>query len=221
MKIGQDARLVMIGDSITDAGRDKPIGEAYPWSPGGMGSGYVSQVTAWLTAVYPARKIRVTNMGLSGNTTRDLKARWKTDVLDLKPDWLSIFIGINDVWRHFDAPLALEKQVPLKEYAKNLNDLVLLTKKNLKALKGLILIGPYYIEMNEDDSMKQLMKQYAAVVKETAKKHGAIFVDTQAAFDEVLQSTYSATLGWDRIHPLPVGHTVIARAVLKALDFEF
>ena len=61
-------------------------------------------VDALLGAVYPERMIRVINMGVSGNTTRDLKARWQTDVLDLKPDWLSIMIGANDVWRQYDSP---------------------------------------------------------------------------------------------------------------------
>ena len=60
--------------------------------------------TRWLGAVYPERMIRVINMGVSGNTTRDLKARWQRDVLDLKPDWLSIMIGANDVWRQYDSP---------------------------------------------------------------------------------------------------------------------
>ena len=53
-------------------------------------------VDALLGAVYPERLIRVINMGVSGNTTRDLKARWQRDVLDLKPDWLSIMIGANE-----------------------------------------------------------------------------------------------------------------------------
>ncbi|MFN8378973.1 MAG: GDSL-type esterase/lipase family protein [Anaerolineae bacterium] len=47
----------------------------------------------------------VINMGVGGNTVRDLAARWESDVTALNPDWLSICIGINDVWRQFDARL--------------------------------------------------------------------------------------------------------------------
>ena len=87
MRIEPNSKLVMIGDSITDANRVKPIGEglfdAY-------GKGYVCQVEALLTTAYPTRRIRVVNQGLSGNTVRDLKNRWQQDVLDLKPDWVSI-----------------------------------------------------------------------------------------------------------------------------------
>lgn len=221
MKIDPHSRFVLIGDSITDAGREKPVGEAYPWNAAGLGNGYVNQVAALLTAVYPERNIRVTNVGLSGNTTRDLKDRWKTDVIDLAPDWLSIFIGINDVWRHFDAPLAEEKQVHLDEYEKNLESLVSRTLKEVKSLKGLVLIAPYYIEGNRQDPMRKMMESYAAAVKRISSKYQTHFVDTQAAFDRVLAHLYSATLGWDRIHPLPSGHMVIARALLECLDFDF
>ena len=99
LRLQKGEKLVMIGDSITDVGRARPIGEGR--ADDALGRGYVMMVDALLGAVYPERLIRVINMGVSGNTTRDLKARWQTDVLDLKPDWLSIMIGANDVWRQY------------------------------------------------------------------------------------------------------------------------
>src|SRR5690349_1984671 len=98
MIIQPDSKLVMIGDSITDCGRARPVGEG-PYE--GLGAGYVALVDGLINAASPELRIRVVNMGISGNTVRDLKARWKSDVLDLEPDWLSVMIGINDVWRHF------------------------------------------------------------------------------------------------------------------------
>src|SRR4051812_26396774 len=92
-------KIVMIGDSITDCERKRPVGEG---KNDALGKGYVSLVHAMLHARYPELALRVVNMGIGGNTTRDLKQRWETDVLDLKPDWISIMIGINDVWRQFD-----------------------------------------------------------------------------------------------------------------------
>ena len=99
------SKLVMIGDSITDCERARPYGEGLF---GAIGKGYVSLVDALLTAAYPELGIRVVNMGTSGNTVRDLSARWQSDVLDLKPDWLSVMIGINDVWRQYDLPAQIE-----------------------------------------------------------------------------------------------------------------
>src|SRR5947209_545163 len=119
----------MIGDSITDCDRARPVGEGLF---GAQGRGYVANVDALLGAVYPERRIRVVNMGISGNTTRDLKARWQTDVLDLSPDWLSIMIGDNDVWRQFDSPWQTEQHVYLEEYEASLNHLVEQTAGRVK-----------------------------------------------------------------------------------------
>jgi lysophospholipase L1-like esterase len=213
--IGEHSKLVMIGDSITDVSRAKPVGEGLNDA---LGHGYVAIVDAMLGAVYPDRWIRTVNMGISGNTTRDLKARWQTDVLDLKPDWLSIMIGANDVWRQYDLPMETEKHVYIDEYEKNLEELITQTKPSLK---GLILLTPYYIEPNKQDAMRATMDKYGAVVKKLAAAHGAVFVDTQAAFDEVLKIYYPATIKWDRVHPNYTGSVVIARAMLNAIGFEW
>ena len=82
----------MIGDSITDCERARPVGEGLFDA---SGKGYVSFVDGLLQARYTDHGIRVVNMGLSGNTVRDLQGRWQSDVLDLQPDWVSICIGIN------------------------------------------------------------------------------------------------------------------------------
>lgn len=214
MRIQPGSVLLFIGDSITDAARAQPVGESAPWNWQGWGTGYVAQIGAILTAWHAARRIRVLNTGTSGNTVRDLKARWQRDVLDLKPDWLSIMIGINDVWRQFDAPLGLERQVPLEEYRETLAELVAQAKPRVK---GLVLMTPYHIEANRNDAMRVRMDQYGAAVKELAAKTGSVCVDTQAAFDKVLETCHSAAIAWDRIHPGPAGHMVIARAFCEAV----
>ena len=215
MKIGKHQKLVMIGDSITDCERSRPVGEGLFQA---IGKGYVAQVDALLQSVYPDLYIRVVNMGIGGNTVKDLKARWQTDVLDLKPDWLSVMIGINDVWRQFDQPLITESHVYLSEYETTLNELVERTKP---LLQGLVLMTPFYIEPNADDAMRATMDLYGQAVKRTADRHGAIFVDTQAAFNEIMRHIYPATLAWDRVHPNMAGHMAIARAFLKAIDFSW
>ncbi len=215
MIIPPDSTLLFIGDSITDAGRD-PAGEATPWNPrAGTGHGYVSLVEAWLGATRPADRVRVVNRGTSGHTVRDLAARWQTDVIDRRPEWLSIMIGINDVWRQFDTPLRTELAVPLAEYRETLAGLVARAKPGLR---GLLLATPFFIEPNRSDPMRRRMDEYADEVRKLAAAQGAVLVDTQAAFDEVLVHTHPMTLAWDRIHPNTTGHLVIARAFLRALQ---
>jgi len=213
MKLQQNAKLVLIGDSITDAERTRPHGEGLF---GALGRGYVSQVDALLQATYPERLVRVVNQGESGNTVRDLKNRWRRDVLEKSPDWLSIMIGINDVWRQFDLPWQTENHVPLKEYSSTLEELVRQTRPHLK---GLVLMTPFFIEPNRSDAMRLRMDEYGNAVKEIAQKYDAVFVDVQAAFDAVLGHFHPATLAWDRVHPIQAGHMIIARAFLKAVDY--
>jgi len=208
-------KLLFIGDSITDCERKKPEGEGLF---GALGKGYVSLVDALLQAVYPDLAIRVVNKGTSGNTVRDLDGRWQQDVLDQKPDWLSIMIGINDVWRQFDVPFIKEWHVYADEYEATLRKLVSETKPTVK---GLVLMTPFYLESNEQDGMRAAMDQYGAIVRRIAEEFDVIFIDTQAAFNVVLEELYSATLAWDRVHPTVAGHMVLARAFLDNIGFEW
>ena len=89
---GPQQKIVLIGDSITDCGRRNE-----PFAP--YGAGYVKFVRALLLARYPELGLEVVNRGIGGNTVRDLARRWDEDVIAEQPDWLSVKIGINDVWR--------------------------------------------------------------------------------------------------------------------------
>jgi lysophospholipase L1-like esterase len=215
MKIEKGSKLVMIGDSITDCQRARPLGEGYP---DGLGRGYVSMVDAMLGACCPDRQIRVVNMGVGGDTVRMLKARWQQDVIKVKPDWLSIMIGTNDVWRQFDAPDKPEKHVYIDEFERTLEELIVGTKKQLK---GLVLMTPFFIEPSTADAMRAMIDRYGMVVKKLAAKYGTILVDTQAAFDDVLKRRDSSTLSADRVHPNQAGHMILARAFAKAVELPW
>ncbi len=215
MRIEAGSKLVMIGDSITDCGRARPIGEGLF---GALGTGYVGLVDGFLGAVYPERRIRVVNMGTSGDTVRHLKARWQSDVRDLAPDWLSVMIGINDVWRQFDSYLQPEAGVPLDEYEQTLEALLAEVRPRLK---GLVVMTPFFIEPRGNDAMRAMMDAYGAAAKAVAGRHDAVVVDTQAAFDAVLAHTPSAALAWDRVHPNTTGHMILARAFLDGVGFRW
>ena len=89
-------RIVFAGDSVTDMGSVNPVGEG-----DNLGHSYVRIIENLLAALYPEVHLRITNCGISGNTSRDLLARWERDVRALNPQWVSICIGINDVWHHY------------------------------------------------------------------------------------------------------------------------
>lgn len=213
LMIEPHSKLVMIGDSITDCGRTYPIGEG----PERLGNGYVSLVDGLLRATNPQNPIRVVNMGISGNTVRDLKARWQRDVVALRPDWLAVMIGINDVWRQFDS-WQPEAQVALPEYEATLSDLV----ANMRPqLKGLVLMTPYFIEPDRSHPMRQMMDAYGTAVQRIATHQQTLLVDTQATFDALTHYLPPHALAHDQIHPNLTGHLALAQAFLKALHFAW
>jgi lysophospholipase L1-like esterase len=216
MKLQPKSKLLFIGDSITDCGRTKNGPSEGLFDP--MGRGYVTFVDSLLGAVYPELAIRCVNVGLSGNTVRDLAGRWQTDVLDLKPDWLSVMIGTNDIWRQFDVPKMTENHVLPEEYEKTYDKLLSRTRENLK---GLVLMTPFVVEANPADAMRQRMLEYGAIVKNLAERYDAVFVDTQAAFDRALKHNHATSIAWDRIHVNQTGHMILAKAFLDGIGFEW
>ena len=201
--------LLFIGDSITDCGRDRPVGEGP-----GLGSGYVSLVNAALGARVPEKHIRVLNTGVSGDRVVDLRARWQADALDHKPDWLSILVGINDVWRQFDHPeWAPRRQVTPGNFKKGLHEL---RASVVGKVKGVFLLSPFFLELNPGDRMRAVMDRYRGIVREVASDEGARFVDLQEAFDRYLAERLSQTIAADRVHPNLTGHQIIADAFLAA-----
>jgi lysophospholipase L1-like esterase len=217
MLIEKGARLVMTGDSVTDCGRAQPVGER-PFD--GLGTGYPALVDSLLSASYPERRIRVTNTGASGNTSRDLLARWDKDVVGLSPGWASVMIGINDVWRRLDSACLTDIHVAAGEYAANV-------AKMAESARGagirLLLLSPIFIESRRDDEMRKMTDECAAACREAAAKCGgeAVYVDVQADIDAYLRSRNSNDLSWDRVHPNQTGHMIIARAVLNALQYDW
>lgn len=210
MKIGNGQTFLLQGDSITDAGRGRPVGEGTK-----LGGGYPNQINALLQASYADRKIRVLNTGISGNRVTDLQGRWQTDVLDLKPDWLSIMIGTNDVWRQFDRPTG--EQVLPERFETIYRQLLTVTRPSLK---GLILLTPFLIEPNRSDAMRMRMVEYGKIVRKLSRDFNASFVDTQALYDDTMKHIDPKELSGDRVHPSFAGHAVLTRGVLKALDYK-
>ena len=216
MLFAPHSRIVFIGDSITDCGRARPFGEGLD-AP--FGTGWVNLVAGLIGEAYPERRLRLVNMGVSGNTTRDLLARWETDVTRLSPDWVACMIGTNDVWRQFDLPLLEEIHVGPDEYRANLESLV---DRTLPTVRGMILLTPFYLETSRSDAMRARMDLYGSIVRETAASRGTLFVDVQAAMDRLVGAqAHSSSISWDRVHPTVAGHMAIARAFLDAVGFAW
>ncbi|MBA2247312.1 MAG: SGNH/GDSL hydrolase family protein [Chloroflexia bacterium] len=208
MMFEQGQKVVFIGDSITDCGRRD--------AEAPYGNGYVSLVRSFVTAGYPKLGLRWENRGVGGDTVRDLDARWEHDVIAEQPDWLSVKIGINDVWRAFGTNA--HEAVPIAEYEETYRRLL----RRAVDVTGcrLIVAEPYVIEPDRADPMRVQMDAFGRVARKLAIEFGAVNVRTQEAFDAVLSTTSPHDWADDRVHPSQPGHAVIATAYLKALGFE-
>ena len=215
MKFKNYERVVFAGDSVTDMGSANPVGEGLFDN---LGKSYVRIIENMLVAWYPELNIRITNSGISGNTSRDLAARFDRDVVDLNPQWVSICIGINDVWRQFDTPAIPEWAVTIEEYEKNLEEMILKIKEKVK---GIFLCTPYYIEPNGEDAMRKRMDEYGLVCKKLAKKYCCELIDFQSLYNEFCKYKHSSIIAWDRVHPNQMGATLMAKEFLKHCDFDF
>lgn len=207
--------FLMIGDSVTDCGRTRPVGLG---ALRGLGDGYVACVDALWRNFRPASPLRIANLGISGDTVRHLAARWTTDVIALRPDWLSVMIGINDVWRQFESdPQKQKEAVSPEEYAETYDRLITAVRPGLQ---GLVLLTPFHIQPDMSDPMRIRMDQYGALVRKLALRHGAVLIDTQQAFDNALRLLPPGDLSEDRVHPSLTGHMVLARAFLGGLGLR-
>lgn len=207
------ARIVFVGDSITDSGRNY---EAAPAGWSSWGDGYVNLINAYTTAVHPEKELMVVNQGISGNRITDLQERWG-EVLALQPDYLTIMIGINDAWRHFDGTFMQQEQVSLPLFEEIYEELI---NQSLAINTKVILMSAFMIEANQGDSMKQMVLQYNQVTKKLAEKYQLLYVDIQEELDAFTEVQSSYVLSADRVHPSLAGHLIIAKTWLQAVGLE-
>lgn len=207
-------RLLFMGDSITDSGRNY---DAMPAGWSSWGDGYVNLLNAYTTALLPEAELMVINRGVSGNTIVDMAARWQTDALDFQADWITIMIGVNDVWRHYDGTFPQVVQVDAGQFEQVYRELIEVT---LPKVKGIILLSPFMVEGRLDDPMRQQVDQYRAIVEKLAADYQLPYGNVQAKVDEFLQHQSSYVLSSDRVHPSLAGHLLIAQAWLEATGIK-
>lgn len=202
--------LLMTGDSITDCGRFTS-GESAKNSVEGMGSGYPSIVKAYLNAFYPNLELRIINKGISGNRTPDILKRMQNDHLDLKPDVVTILIGINEVLRYFDSPGI--KQVGCEEYSKNLDEIL---EKLKTSARKIFVLTPFLVKKNDGHVMYEIVQGYRDIASRAAKKAGVELINLQTAFDKYLDKAEPELYSQDSVHPTICGHMVIAKELINA-----
>lgn len=206
-------KIVFFGDSITDMGRSRESDNS-SWS---YGVGYPYMVNAYLTGKHP-KEHEIINRGVSGNRVVDLYARVKADVWNLKPDMLSILIGINDIWREIGGGNGVDIVRFEKVYRMLIED----TLKVLPDLK-IVIMEPFVLKgsATEENFDKFLeVKEYAKVAKKIAEDYNCVFVPLQKALDEAAEKYGAEYCLADGVHPAIGGAYIIAEEWLKTVLSE-
>ncbi len=203
--------LVFMGDSITDCGRETSGGAGYP--KGLYGPGYPGIIASKLLGEHPCEQWNIYNRGISGNRIVDLYARWKKDTLNLKPDYISILIGVNDVWHE----KANCNGVELPRYEQFYRMLLDWTLEQLPDVK-FILLEPFVLEFGAVSGQEWLddVASRGDVVKRLSAEYGTAFVPLQKIFNDALDRAPQDYWLVDGVHPQPAGHQLIANAWCEA-----
>lgn len=214
---GEGFTILFQGDSITDGNRTRNS----DWNHV-MGHGYQYIIASKLWYDFPKRGFHFFNRGISGNKVTDLAARWQKDTLELKPDVLSILIGINDT----SAFVYGNKNFTSEEYERGYRALLDQTKQQLPNIR-FVLCEPFILPVGK---VKDKWEDYSAevekrgqIVKRLSAEYDAVFVEFQTAFNKALSKAPAEYWIWDGIHPMPAGHELMAvewmRQVGKKLKF--
>lgn len=202
---GKDTRILFQGDSITDGNRGRSPDPNHI-----LGHGYVFIVAAKYGAAFAGQNLTFLNRGSSGNTVLDLAKRWQVDTLDLKPDLLSILIGINDTSRG----------VPLDQYEQAYDRLLADTRAANPAAR-LVLCTPFGLPVGKRkdgyEAWAASIREREEIVARLAQKYRAALVRFQPVFDAACKRAPAEYWIWDGVHPTYSGHQLMADEWARAV----
>ncbi len=205
-------RVVFQGDSITDASRDRSAEDRVN-DPVALGRGYANDAAAEVL-LYTRGEATVLNRGISGNKVYELADRWDRDAIALKPDVLSILIGVNDYWHSVDFGYA----GTARKYREDYDALLSRTRAALPATR-LVVCEPFMVPCQVvNERWVAEFPEYQQVARELAEKHGTTWVGFQGVFNTAMRDGFSPqSLAEDGVHPTLAGHLLMARAWWSAL----
>lgn len=203
-----DDIILFQGDSITDCGRNKD--EYF-----NLGDGYPQIISNIYHSLFPNLNVTFINRGISGNRIENLLERYEKDFLEIKPSFICILIGINDVWRRYDRDLLC----PPEKFEKLYEKLISKIKTDMPDTK-ILLISPFVLHSLPDrKKWHEDLDPKIKIVSSLAVKHAIPYLPLQKLFDKAIKADYTPEqLAEDGVHPTPLGHALIAAEILKKLN---
>ena len=205
--------ILFQGDSITDGGRNRNR-ENESNLPAQLGGGYVLYAAANLLANQAGKELEIYNRGISGNKVFQLAERWEKDCIELKPNLLSILIGVNDFWHTKTGSYT----GTIVEYETDYRNLLDRTLRALPEIR-IVICEPFIIHGGTalDDTWDRNFTPYRETAKALANSFNLTFVPFQSVFNEALKKAPAAYWGADGVHPSMAGAQLMAQAWIKAV----
>ena len=208
--------ILFQGDSITDCGRSREDNAQ-------IGTGYALLVKSQLGFEKP-NQYEFYNRGISGNRIVDVYARIKVDTINLRPDYMSLLVGVNDVWHELGGR---RNGVTAEKYEKIYELLIEEIKEALPDVKIMIL-EPFVLKASATENTEDCpdkwnlfsteVKKRAAKAKEIAEKYDLPFIPLQDKFDEAAKLAPNHYWLADGVHPTTAGHEIIKREWIKSFN---
>lgn len=199
------------GDSITDAGRDDENQDNF-----GLGCGYALLLASDIEKNNKG-KIKFINRGKSGDRITDVYARIKEDIINLKPDYMSILIGVNDVSHE----LTMSCGVTPQKFGMIYELLIEEIKESLPEIK-IIILEPFVLKGTATEKLWNdfncEVRKLADVSMQVAQKYNLKYVPLQDKFDELSADGDTRYWSVDGIHPTSAGHQVIKEELKNAME---
>lgn len=198
------------GDSITDGNRGRNTDPNHI-----MGHGYAFAIASRVGADFPEAGFVFYNRGISGNKIPDLEKRWQADTLDLKPDVLSLLIGINDTSAEINKTNNAKTVMDYEEGYRKLLQQCTAQNPDILFVLGLPFVYPVGKRKDKWQEWKNGVEQRSQMVKKLAAEFNAVLINYAAVFDKAIQKTPADYWIWDGIHPTVFGHELMAREWIK------
>ena len=206
LKIESGQKILFTGDSVTDCGSSASENINF------LGHGYPIFIASLLGANMPELELTFVNTGISGNRVRDLRSRWEKDVINHKPDVVSILIGINDTWRRYDRNDATSGNVFERDYR-------FILEKTLHDLPGvqIVMMEPFLLPIPEDRRMWRAdLGVKIQVVRDLAEEFADVLVPLDGIFAAAACKREKSFWTPDGVHPTASGHALIAESWITA-----
>jgi len=205
--------IVCVGDSITRYGADPS-------------SSYPRRLEQYLAAVLPEQKITVSNKGVDGENSNEMRKRFSKDAIKSGGNLIVIFIGVNDVGHGFTADYPNgggPKGVALPVYLENIRAMIKDARANSQAV--LLVTPPTFFE-DKANNADLMLETYAEDLRKLAIEENVMLADVRKSFVEVIRAYRTScdakdfVLTVDGVHPNSLGNKVITETVLSALGIS-